>query len=86
MPALRFDKAARIARDEQRHAELAFRFVSWALARDPACVRERIEAVSSRSSQRDILEAVTLPCLAALLAHQKQPEGLEGMSRAAFLS
>lgn len=52
MPALRFDKAARIARDEQR----------------------------------DILEAVTLPCLAALLAHQKQPEGLEGMSRAAFLS
>ena len=33
---------ARIARDEQSHAELAFGFVRWALERDPAGVRERI--------------------------------------------
>lgn len=32
---------SRIARDEQRHAELAFRFVCWALERDPL-VAERV--------------------------------------------
>jgi hypothetical protein len=58
----------RIAEDEQRHAELAFRFVRWALDRDPSvarCVRQALSADSVNSpALRDVVE----PCLHALLA------------------
>jgi len=35
---------ARIAQDETRHAELAWRFVAWALERGPAALREQARA------------------------------------------
>jgi hypothetical protein len=59
----------RIAGDEQRHAELAFRFVRWALERDPHAVRQRVlqargQAPASDTASRQIV----LPCLDALLA------------------
>ena len=65
-PVIR-DVFARIAADEQRHAELAFRFVRWALERDVSGVHERLaSALASdavRSSHgRDVVE----PCLKAL--------------------
>jgi hypothetical protein len=59
---------AQIARDEQRHAELAFRFVAWALEREPAAVRERIEAaLRSDFARSHGARSVTEPCLSALI-------------------
>lgn len=54
-----------IAADEQRHAELAFRFVKWALARDYEGVSARVRAALTQvpSAARDVAE----PCLRALL-------------------
>ncbi len=54
-----------IAADEQRHAELAFRFVRWALERDHSGVAERIRAAlpQAPAGVRD----VAVPCLQALL-------------------
>jgi hypothetical protein len=58
----------RIATDEQRHAELAFRFVRWALERAPrevaSCVRRAIVAPPSTSLG---VNEVSVPCLRALL-------------------
>lgn len=39
---------ARIVRDEDRHAELAWRFVSWAIRRDPS-VRDAVETTIRRA-------------------------------------
>jgi hypothetical protein len=59
---------ARIAVDEERHAELAFRFVRWALARDPLGVAEQLRATLGRPPRAHSLAwNVTLPCLSALL-------------------
>jgi hypothetical protein len=59
---------AQIATDEQRHAELAFRFVKWALAQDESAVRERIvAALASEPIADDAARGVTTPCLRALL-------------------
>jgi hypothetical protein len=58
----------RIAEDEQRHAELAFRFVRWALRHGTAEVAARIDA--ALAAPPNISPAtceVTLPCLRALL-------------------
>lgn len=59
---------ARIARDEQRHAELAFRFVRWAIERSPGLTaRVRSAMLSQRCSLpavQDIVEA----CLYGVLA------------------
>lgn len=60
---------AQIARDEQRHAELAFRFVRWALQ----CDRESVSACVQRALSSDLYQSeaalrVTRPCLAALIA------------------
>lgn len=58
-----------IAEDEQRHAELAFRFVRWALERDPQAVLPRITATSAaRHSVPIAARAVVEDCLAALVA------------------
>jgi hypothetical protein len=58
-----------IARDEQRHAELAFRFVAWALEREPVAVRERIEAaLRSDFAGNHRANNVAVPCLAALVS------------------
>jgi hypothetical protein len=60
---------ARIAVDEERHAELAFHFVRWALRRDPIAVSERLRAVGRQPPPAHALAwNVTLPCLDALLA------------------
>ena len=58
-----------IARDEQRHAELAFRFVRWALASAPESVAPRItSAIASAPSNSLGARAVASPCLEALLS------------------
>ena len=63
---------SQIAKDEQRHAELAFRFVRWALDRAGAVVVERIQAAPhSNLSQSPVGRGVVEPCLSALLAHGK---------------
>jgi hypothetical protein len=60
---------AEIAADEQRHAELAFRFVRWALARGGAVVAGRIAAsIAAPPASHRAACAVTLPCLSALLS------------------
>jgi hypothetical protein len=61
----------RIGSDEQRHAELAFRFVGWALERDPHVVRGRVLAARSSAPAADTASRqVVLPCLEALLEAQ----------------
>jgi hypothetical protein len=62
---------AQIASDEQRHAELAFRFVAWALTQGGAAVRARIERALS-SSESLAAREVAGPCLLALVAHAVQ--------------
>jgi hypothetical protein len=58
---------AQVARDEQRHAELAFRFVAWALEREPVAVSGRIEAaLRSELGQGHAARSVAVPCLSAL--------------------
>lgn len=58
----------RIAEDEQRHAELAFRFVRWALQRGGAEVAERIAAaLTTPPNTSNATREVTLPCLRVLL-------------------
>jgi hypothetical protein len=63
---------ARIAADEQRHAELAFRFVRWALACEPHAVKQRIlEARRSAPFEHSSARDVVLPCLDALLTFER---------------
>jgi len=61
---------ARIARDEARHAELAFQFVRWALGQNTPAVRERVASATAtmRGAAAVAARQVTLPCLEALLA------------------
>jgi hypothetical protein len=57
-----------IAADEQRHAELAFHFVRWALVQNDVTIRSRIEGVIAMPSYRDASAlSVAVPCLQALL-------------------
>ncbi|HKY34987.1 MAG TPA: ferritin-like domain-containing protein [Polyangiaceae bacterium] len=57
-----------IARDEQRHAELAFQFVRWALERDYDAVQARIvAALAEYQAPSPALRSVVAPCLEALL-------------------
>lgn len=60
---------SQIARDETRHAELAFKFVGWALQQDYAATRARIvTALAQRdTSAGEPVDDVTVPCLEALL-------------------
>jgi len=59
----------RIAADELRHAELAFRFVRWALASGGCVMQERVEAaLRSELGQSHAGRSVAAPCLAALVA------------------
>jgi hypothetical protein len=64
---------ARIARDEERHAALAFRFLRWALARDPLVVAKSIRAArGSLDAAAPQVRDVVKPCLDALLMSSKQ--------------
>jgi hypothetical protein len=59
---------AQIARDEQRHAELAFQFVRWALEQDFAVTQRRIMAALTQfSAPTAAVRSVVAPCLEALL-------------------
>jgi hypothetical protein len=59
---------AQIAADEQRHAELAFQFVRWALKRDYAVTQRRImAALTQYSAPTAAVRSVVAPCLEALL-------------------
>jgi hypothetical protein len=60
---------AQIASDEQRHAELAFRFVRWALEQDSAAVAARVDAALALSGTNDA-HRVVRPCLEALRWHE----------------
>lgn len=57
---------SRIAHDEQRHAELAFRFVRWALETD-AAIGDRI-ALALATVDGEAAREVAGPCLQALLS------------------
>ncbi|HYP87063.1 MAG TPA: hypothetical protein VEQ59_02905 [Polyangiaceae bacterium] len=60
-----------IARDEQRHAELAFRFVRWALERDYQAVAPRIiESLTADNAASTAVQDVVEPCLCALLSRR----------------
>jgi len=58
---------AQIARDETRHAELAFRFVGWALKQDYPTTRQRVLAALAQQGPSDAIANVAAPCLEALL-------------------
>ena len=63
---------SQIARDEQRHAELAFRFVRWALERDPLAVTPRVvQALAEQSYPSPAVQDVVEPCLYAVLARRQ---------------
>jgi hypothetical protein len=71
---------ARIASDEQRHAELAFRFLRWALGHDAPTVRKRIAAsMATPPSEHQAVQAVILPCFSALLG---RPQGFRDVAQA----
>ena len=62
---------AQIAADEERHAALAFRFVSWALARDPRLcdhLRAQLRALATPPPAH-ALDAATQPLAPELAAH-----------------
>lgn len=60
---------ARIARDEQRHAELAFRFVAWALQQYPELVTSRItDALREPRAHAPELASLVEDCFRAALA------------------
>lgn len=55
-----------IARDEERHAALAFRFLCWALTRDPEAVAARLALASEAPTTEPLARDVVVPCLRAL--------------------
>jgi hypothetical protein len=63
---------SQIAHDEQRHAELAFRFVRWALERGGKAVEARVLAALQAPASA-AAQAVAVPCLAALLRSRATP-------------
>jgi len=60
-----------IARDEQRHAELAFLFLRWALQHDHHAVAPRIvHALTANAFASTAVQDVVEPCLCALLSRR----------------
>lgn len=72
----------RIARDEQNHAALAWRFLSWAIGREP-----RLRAVAEREFERIAREPEGLPVTDGpdLRAHGALPQFLRTELRAAAI-
>jgi hypothetical protein len=57
-----------IAADEQRHAELAFKFVQWALARGGSAARQRVERmIEAPPRGTHAVHSISVPCLSTLL-------------------
>ncbi len=84
-PSLRAS-IARVAEDETRHAELAWRFVRWALEQEPVEVAEVVRAELLRAEREPVLAGrePTREEL-ALLGLGILPEGLRGELRRAAL-
>lgn len=59
---------AQIAGDETRHAELAFRFVGWALRQNSASMRQRVVAALAQQAPSCAITEVAAPCLQAVLS------------------
>lgn len=55
-----------IARDEERHAALAFRFVRWALEREPKAVAEKLSLTLRAPATDPLARDIVIPCLRAL--------------------
>jgi rubrerythrin len=60
---------ARIAEDETRHLELAWRFVAWALEVGPAALRERARAAFAEAAQADAAPVIPTPLDRQLARH-----------------
>lgn len=62
----------RMASDEERHVELAFRMLAWAVRAGGSGARARlasaIDSLDVRSRERAVVAAVVLPCARALLS------------------
>jgi hypothetical protein len=65
-----------VAEDETRHAELAWRFVAWALERAPGQVAEVVEQELRRSSPPSAVEHELSATELVLLGHGVLPESL----------
>lgn len=65
----------RIAEDEERHVEVAFRTLAWCVRAGGEEARRALErAIDRASSKRAVITDVVLPCARALLAHEP-PKG-----------
>ncbi len=69
---------ARIAEDEERHAELAWRTLAWALDAGGDDVRRALQAqldglAPGSGTRAAVIEHLARPCLAALLRNQRAP-------------
>jgi len=59
----------RIADDEQRHAELAWRIVAWAVRRSPTAAQALAEEMAAVAHDDDeAIRSVVMPCATALLS------------------
>jgi hypothetical protein len=60
-----------IARDEERHAALAFRFVRWALEQEPEAVAARLSLSTASSNSDALAREIVVPCLRAISGSQR---------------
>jgi hypothetical protein len=58
----------RMADDEERHAELAWRMLAWAIRSDPSARTELRRAIGEVSADDPVIQSIVLPCSEALLA------------------
>jgi hypothetical protein len=63
-----------IARDEERHAALAFRFVRWALEREPEAVAPRLALTLQASSTDPLARDIVIPCLRSISVSRRQQD------------
>ncbi len=83
-PAVR-SALQRIVADEERHAELAFRFVRWALDREPAILPEIVRAFDRACAFRAAAMVADLGDAAVLHAHgQLLPAERQHLAQAAI--
>jgi hypothetical protein len=69
---------ARIASDEERHAELAWRTVAWCVRQGGGAVQRALAAALEEERARshepaDVFDAVVVPCVEALLRPEPSP-------------
>ncbi len=84
-PALR-SLLLTISEDETRHAELAFRFVQWALAEGGAALERSVRAEFSALAAEPTFEGAPTPHGQLLLEHGIVPEAMRQVIRARAIS